>query len=95
MSWFLYILECSDGSLYTGVTTDVANRYRAHASGRGARYTRGRPPRALRAVVAFDTRSEALSAECAVKAMPRAAKLAFCEAHADTAHGVLADAGEA
>lgn len=39
-SWFLYLLECQDGSIYTGITTNVTRRYQAHSSGRGARYTR-------------------------------------------------------
>lgn len=44
MNWYLYILRCKDGSLYTGITTDVEKRLEAHCSGRGAKYTRGRGP---------------------------------------------------
>ena len=43
-TWKLYILRCGDGSLYTGITTDVENRLEAHRSGKGAKYTRGRGP---------------------------------------------------
>ena len=44
MSWSLYILRCKDGTLYTGITTDVAERLAKHQSGEGAKYTRGRGP---------------------------------------------------
>ena len=43
-SWFLYLIECLDGSIYTGIAIDVAARYIEHASGKGARYTRAHPP---------------------------------------------------
>lgn len=43
-NWYLYILRCGDGSLYTGITTDVEKRLEAHCSGKGAKYTRGRGP---------------------------------------------------
>ena len=45
--WFVYLVECVDGSLYAGIATDVARRYGEHAAGHGARYTRSHPPRAL------------------------------------------------
>ena len=66
-SWFLYLLECRDGSIYTGIATDVARRYALHVAGRGARYTRSRPPRRLLAHFAFVDRSTASRAEYAVK----------------------------
>ena len=44
MPWFLYLIECADGSLYTGIATDVEARFAKHASGKGARYTRSRKP---------------------------------------------------
>ncbi|OXH83772.1 hypothetical protein CA830_33635, partial [Burkholderia multivorans] len=47
MSWFLYLIECVDDSVYTGITTDVAARFDEHAAGKGARYTRSRKPRAV------------------------------------------------
>ena len=43
-SWYLYLIECADGSIYTGITVDVAGRYAAHRNGTGARYTRSHPP---------------------------------------------------
>ncbi|HJU49841.1 MAG TPA: GIY-YIG nuclease family protein [Pseudogulbenkiania sp.] len=88
MSWFLYMLECRGGSLYTGITTDVARRYAAHAAGKGARYTRLHPPERVALVLAFDNKSAALKAEYAVKQLSAAQKRALCAAHdtpADTA----------
>ncbi|MCC2639165.1 MAG: hypothetical protein K0Q68_2884 [Moraxellaceae bacterium] len=82
MSWFLYVLECTDGSLYTGITVDVQARYAAHAAGKGAKYTRGRPPVRLLAVVAYPDRSSASRAEHEVKRMPLPRKREFCLRHA-------------
>lgn len=48
MTWIVYILECAGGSLYTGITNDLARRLRAHASGRGAKYTKRRGPFTVR-----------------------------------------------
>jgi putative endonuclease len=76
--WFLYLVECSDGSLYTGIARDVAARYAAHAKGKGARYTRSHPPRRLLAVVRYEDRSSALRAEYAMKRLNRADKRRFC-----------------
>jgi putative endonuclease len=66
-SWFLYLLECQDGSIYTGITVDVAARYAAHANGTGARYTRSHPPQRLLAVIEYPDRSAASKAEYAMK----------------------------
>lgn len=82
MSWFLYVLECEDGSLYTGITVDVPARYAAHVAGKGAKYTRGRPPVRLLAVVAYPDRSTASRAEYEVKRMPLPRKREFCAQHA-------------
>ena len=57
--WYLYILQCGDGSLYTGITTDVEKRLEAHRSGKGAKYTRGRSPLALKYREACGTHSDA------------------------------------
>lgn len=73
----LYLLECSDGSWYAGITNDIARRMKAHASGRGARYTRARPPRRVLATKSFPDRSTASKAEWALKQLPRGRKLAF------------------
>lgn len=75
--WYLYVLHCRGGSLYTGITTDVAKRYAAHAAGKGARYTRSFPPLGIALVVQFDNKGEALAAEHAVKAMTAAQKHAW------------------
>ena len=78
----VYILRCKDGTLYTGVTTDVTRRVRDHATGRGARYTRGRGPFAVVHVEEIGPRGDALRRELAVKRLPRAEKLALSEAGA-------------
>lgn len=72
--WFLYVLHCRGGSLYTGIATDVAKRYAAHAAGKGARYTRSFPPQGIALVLQFDSKGEALAAEHSVKAMTAAQK---------------------
>lgn len=65
--WFVYLLECRDGSVYTGIAVDVARRYAQHAAGKGARYTRSRPPVRLLGQLAFADRSTASRAEHAIK----------------------------
>ena len=72
--WYLYILRCGDGSLYTGITTDVERRLETHRQGRGAKYTRGRGPLELAYQEECGTHSQALRRELEVKAMPRAQK---------------------
>ncbi|MCA8253820.1 GIY-YIG nuclease family protein [Burkholderia sp. AU31624] len=67
MSWFLYLIECADDSVYTGITTDVAARFDEHASGKGARYTRSRKPRSVLASFPLPDRSSASRAEYWVK----------------------------
>jgi putative endonuclease len=72
--WRLYILECGDGTLYTGVTNDVDRRVRQHQEGKGARYTRTHGPVVLVHTEECGSRSQALSRECAVKSLPRRRK---------------------
>jgi putative endonuclease len=72
--WSLYILECSDGSLYTGVTNDINRRFLAHQEGKASRYTRTRRPVALVYREECGSRSQALSRECAVKSLSRRQK---------------------
>lgn len=67
MAWFVYLIECRDGSIYTGIAIDVEARYAAHKSGRGARYTRSHPPRRLLAAIAYPDRSAASKAEYRIK----------------------------
>lgn len=77
MAWFVYLLECQDGSLYTGVAVDVDKRYAEHAAGKGARYTRSHPPKQLLARFEHPDRSSALKAEYAIKQLSAAAKRAL------------------
>jgi putative endonuclease len=76
-AWFLYLLECRDGNIYTGIAVDVAARYAAHACGKGARYTRSHPPRRLLATLKYPDRSSAAAAEYAVKQISPAEKRAY------------------
>ena len=73
--WFLYLIECEDGSLYTGIALDPQARFARHLAGKGARYTRSHPPRRLLATLAFPDRSSALKAEHQLKKIPARAKL--------------------
>lgn len=70
MPWFLYLIECSDGSLYTGIATDVEARFAKHVSGEGARYTRSHKPVVVRASFELEGRAEASRAEYWVKKLP-------------------------
>lgn len=73
-AWFLYIIECADGSLYTGIAVDVAARYAAHCNGSGARYTRSHPPLRLLGCEPHPDRSSASKAEYRIKRLSAAAK---------------------
>lgn len=73
--WYLYILRCGDGSLYTGITTDVARRLDAHSSGKGAKYTRGRGPLTLVYRETCGSHGQALRRELEIKALSREEKL--------------------
>jgi putative endonuclease len=75
--WFLYLIECRDGNIYTGIAIDVAARYAAHASGKGARYTRSHPPQRLLTVIDYPDRASASVAEYAVKQMSATEKRAY------------------
>ena len=74
MSWFLYVIECADGSLYTGIATDPAARYAVHVAGKGARYTRSHPPVKLLMTEPHPDRSSASKAEYAFKQLTAAQK---------------------
>jgi putative endonuclease len=71
---YVYIVECADGSLYTGYTTDVGRRVDEHNAGTGASYTAGRRPVELRYVEYHPSRSAALSREHEIKSLRRAQK---------------------
>lgn len=75
--WTVYILECGDGTLYTGITDDLEKRLKAHASGKGAKYTRGRGPLVLRYRETVPDKSAALKRECALKRLRRCEKMAI------------------
>jgi putative endonuclease len=75
--WFVYLLECRDGSVYTGIAVDVGKRYAQHEAGKGARYTRSRPPVRLLGQLAFADRSTASRAEHAIKQLPPTRKRAL------------------
>lgn len=75
--WFVYVVRCGDGSLYTGIARDVNARVAKHNQGRGARYTRARRPVALVHVERKRSQGSALRREVAIKALPRKAKLAL------------------
>lgn len=75
--WFVYVLRCADGSLYTGVARDVAARVAAHTAGRGARYTRSRGPFEVCATRRCLSKSAALRLELAIKRLPKATKEAL------------------
>lgn len=72
--WYLYVLRCGDGTLYTGITTDVQARFAQHQAGKGAKYTRGRGPLELVYTEECDDHSAALKRELAIKALPREEK---------------------
>lgn len=76
-SWHVYLLECADGTFYCGITSDIEARLRQHNGLEcgGARYTRGRRPVRLAAMLGGLNRSDALRFEAKVKKMPRKAKL--------------------
>lgn len=77
MGWQVYIILCTDNSLYTGITTDLARRLSQHGGRRGAKYFRGRSPRQVVYLETGHTRSTASRREAEIKRLPRAAKLAL------------------
>ena len=78
-NWNVYILRCGDGSLYTGISTDVQRRLAEHRSGKGAKYTRSRGPLELVYQEECSDKSAALKRELEIKALPRAEKLKLIE----------------
>ncbi len=79
MAFFCYILECADGTFYTGWTTDPVRRVRQHNCGRGARYTAMHRPVRLVYVEPQEDRTAAMRRERAIKALPRAKKKGLIE----------------
>jgi putative endonuclease len=74
VSWYVYVARCADGSLYCGITRDVASRIAAHDAGKGARYTRGRGPLAVLVTRKCRTKGKALRLEYAIKQLSRPQK---------------------
>ena len=79
MSWFVYLLECRNGAIYTGIAVDVDQRFAAHVAGRGARYTRANPPARILARFPYPDRSSASRAEAAIKRLDPRAKRALAD----------------
>ena len=79
--WVLYILECKDGTLYTGITDDLTRRIAQHNAGKGAKYTRGRAPLKLVYSEKCENHSQALKREIAVKRLTREEKLNMCRSY--------------
>lgn len=78
-TWYVYILECGDETLYTGITDDVQRRLAAHQAGKGAKYTRGRGPLKLRYQEVCESYSHALRREVQIKRLNRQEKLKLLE----------------
>lgn len=74
----VYIIECSDKSLYTGYTVDLEKRLKKHNSGLGAKYTRSRLPVSLKWCQSCKTKSEAMKLECKIKKLKRVEKIELC-----------------
>ncbi len=77
LSWTVYIVECGDGTLYTGITTDLPRRLEAHTKGKGAKYTRGRGPFHVFYTEICSTKSEALQREAHIKQLDARCKRAL------------------
>jgi putative endonuclease len=76
-AWFVYVVRCNDGTLYTGISRNVDARIAKHNAGKGARYTRGRGPVAIVHQERKSSQAAALRREAAIKALPREKKIAL------------------
>jgi len=76
-TWWVYMIACRGGRIYTGTALDPEARFRAHRDGKGAAFTRANPPEALIRSVPFESRSDACRVEAALKKLPREGKLAW------------------
>lgn len=77
-NWVVYILECNDKSLYTGITNNLARRIAQHQQGLGAKYTKGRGPFEIKYTELCESKSFALKRECEIKKLSREQKLDLC-----------------
>jgi len=82
MSWHVYLIECLDGSIYTGIAIDCEARFAVHRAGKGARYTRSHPPARLLGAIPCPDRSAALRIEIEVKKLSPARKRELASLHA-------------
>lgn len=80
MDWFVYMIRCSDNTLYTGISNDVIRRFSQHTDNRGAKYFRGRSPECLIYVEGGHDRSSAAKREVAIKKLSRDRKMKLIEA---------------
>jgi putative endonuclease len=78
-TWYIYIIECSDGTLYTGITNNISRRLEQHNKGKASKYTRTRTPVKLKALFKTDTRSSASKEEYRIKHLSRIEKLKLCK----------------
>lgn len=81
MAYWVYILQCADGTLYTGCTIDIDKRIQTHNAGKGAKYTKARLPVTLAYKEACATKSDALRREYAIKQLSRQEKLTLITSH--------------
>ena len=84
---YTYLLRCSDGSYYCGWTNDIENRVKAHNSGKGAKYTRGRGPVKLVYYETFHTKGEAMTRETEIKKMTREKKQKLIQSFRENGYG--------
>jgi len=77
--WWVYLLVCRDGRTYAGIAIDVAARFAAHSSGKGAKFTRSNPPVRVLGTRAYASKSEAMKAEAALKKLNRTQRLAWAQ----------------
>src|SRR5688572_8217658 len=89
--WWLYLLMCRDGRTYAGIATDVAARFAAHSSGKGAKFTRSNPPVRVLATRSFASKSEAMKAEAALKKLDRAQRLVWAQTHKEKSWPISQD----
>jgi putative endonuclease len=79
IEWFVYVVECSDKTLYTGTTNNLERRIQQHNDGKGAKYTKGRRPVRLVKSLKVSSKSEALKLEYRIKQLPREEKLSYAQ----------------
>ncbi len=87
--WAVYLLECADGRVYTGIARDPQARYAKHLAGKGARFTRSNPPRQMLGWVWVSGHGDALRLEMAWKKLPRAARIAALRAGMTSAAAIV------